>query len=266
MNALLLIYSGNTTFYAKDDNGHVIILFGYTADIGEQFVKFIENESKETPYSLLPEYEDSEKLKEYFRDFLSGLMCEGISSLDLNGNKVKSPMPIELLELDDRFKEPFNAKHFVIHKEDGSFEIRTAYVVSSLYDAVYIELIKLIESGKLIKRCEHCNRIFFPKDRSEKYCDRWVNGDKICKDVGYLYKVENDELLKAYNTAYKTRHAEKQRKIRGKSPSTIKKYNEALIRWRETAKTLLQKAQKAQTQGKAVDEFKNFLNTRLEDL
>jgi hypothetical protein len=261
MAEIIIMYSGNTVFYEKDKS----ISFDYIADIGVHFINFIEKESKITPYSYFSEYENSEKSREYFGGLLSTLMCEGITFKDLNGNIEKPPFAIELLSHSNRFKETFEVKHFVFPKTDGSYEIRTGYVISSLYDALYIELIKLIESGKLIKRCEHCNRLFFPKDRSEKYCDRLAENEKTCKDVGYIRKVENDELLKAYNTSYKTRHAEKQRKTRNKSASTIKKYNETLELWREKARELLHKAQDEKTE-ESIDEFKRFLNTSLEHL
>lgn len=261
MSELMFIYSGNTTFYAKVENGHPIYYLEHCSDTGVQLIKFLENESHNSPYSLLPGYEKADEYREYFKDWMIGLLCEGVSYLDLEGNKLETPSPIDLMELDDSFKKPYNIRHMVYHKEDGSFEIRTGYVITNLWDALYVELIKLVESDKLFKRCEHCKRIFFPKDRAEKYCNRWAEGDKTCKDVGYLYKVENDKLLKAYNTTYKTRHAEKQRKTRGKSQSTINKYIDAMNKWRDDAKSSLQKVQNGEI---TVDEYKKILNRKLE--
>lgn len=88
-----------------------------------------------------------------------------------------------------------------------------------------------------------------------------VEGNKTCKDVGYLYKVENDKLLKAYNTAYKTRHAEKQRKPRGKSQSTVNKYANAIDMWRKDARKGLESAQNGRI---SFDEFLLILNKKLE--
>jgi hypothetical protein len=261
MRELLFIYSGNTTFYAKLENGHPIYLLEYCSDIGVQLIKFLENESQTSPYSLLPGYEKANEFREHFKEWMNGLSCEGISYLDLERNKLKNPSIIELMELDDSFKKPYNIRHMVYHNKDGSFEIRTGYIIANLWDALYIELIKLVESGKLFKRCEHCKRIFFPKDRAEKYCDRWIEGNKTCKDVGYLYKVENDKFLKAYNTAYKSRHAEKQRKTRGKSQSTINKYIDEMNKWREAAKSGLQKVQNGEI---TFEEYKKILNKDLE--
>lgn len=261
MKELLFIYSGNTTFYAKCENGQPKYLLDYCSDTGVQLIKFLENESISSPYSLLNGYEKSDGLREYFKDFILGLLCEGISYMDLEGNKEENPRPIELLAHDERFKKSYNVRHLVNYKEDGTYHIQMGYVVTDLEDAIYIELIKLIESGKLFKRCEHCNKIFLPKDRAEKYCDRLVDNGKTCKDVGYLRKIGNDELLKAYNKTYKTRHAEKQRKTRGKSQSTINKYIDAMNNWREDAKSGLQKVQNGEI---TVDEFKKILNKKLE--
>ncbi len=261
MSELLFIYSGNTTFYAEDESGRPMYLLDYCADTGIQLIRFLENESQTSPYSLLPGYEKAEEFREYFKDFLVGLLCTGISFYDLEGNKEENPHPIELLEFDERFKKAYNVRHLILHKKDSGFEIQMGYVITNIWDALFVELIKLVENGKLFKQCEHCKRIFFPKDRAEKYCDRWVENNKTCKDVGYLYKVEKDKLLKAYNTAYKTKHAEKQRKIRGKSQSTINGYTTALDKWRETARLELQKAQKGEI---TADEFMAFLKKKME--
>lgn len=261
MSELLFIYSENTVFYAKEENNNPVIFLNYTADIGVQLVNFLEGEYTESPYSLLEGYEESSELRDYFKDFAIGLLNNELGLYDLGGKKIEPPMPIELLRHSDRFKKTFTVKHFIVPDEERGFVIRAAYVISSLYDALFIELIKLIESGKIVKACENCGKIFFPKNNIEKYCDRLVESGKTCKNIGYIYKVENDELLKAYNTAYKTKHAEKQRKTRGKSQDVIDKYNNALKIWREKARVELEKAQKKQI---AKDEFLRFLKKRLE--
>lgn len=261
---MILIYKDGLTFYAKDEKEPINLK--YVADIGTQFIKFLENEYTETPYILLDGFEEKEEeYRKYFRDYFLGLLCDEIIFYDLNGTQINNPKPIELLMHDENFKKEYKIKHFAYKRKDGSIEIRTAYVVSNLWEALYVELIKLIESGKLVKRCEHCDRLFFPKDRVEKYCDRQLANGKTCKDVGYLSKVENDQLLKSYHTAYKTRHAEKQRKSRNKSAATKKKYEEALDIWRKKARELLHNAKKEKTE-LAINEFMNFLNITLDNI
>ncbi len=265
MSELLFIYSERSTFYAKDENGLSLILSEYCSDnsglLGMQFIRFLENEQQTTPYSLLSGYDNAEEMRNKFKEWIEFLLCEGLSFKILDGNDMGSPTPIKLLELSDLLKSSYNVKHFAFHKKDGSFKIHLGYIISNLFDALSIELIKLIESRKLFKKCEHCKKLFFPKDRAEKYCDRITEKGKTCKDVGYLNKVESNEFLKAYNTAYKTRHAEKQRKIRGKSTSTIEKYNNALMEWKENARIQLKKAQEGKI---SKDEFKKFLDRNLE--
>ena len=261
MKELIFIYSDSTTLYEKIENGRPVILFEYISETGVQLIKFLENESQTSPYSLLSGYEKAEELREHFREWVIDLTCEGIHYRDLEGTKVDNPHPIELLKHDERFKKPYTVRHIVQHDKNGNFEIQMGYVITDIWDALYIELIKFIETGKLFKRCGHCKRIFFPKDRAEKYCDRLAEKDKTCKDVGYLYKVENDKLLKAYNNAYKTRHAEKQRKTRGKSQSTVNKYVDAMYKWREDARLGLDNAQNGEI---SIDEFMEILNKTLE--
>jgi len=69
------------------------------------------------------------------------------------------------------------------------------------------------------KKCECCGHIFNPQRHTEIYCDN-------CKLTGYIKKVKSDDILKKYNTAYKTMYARMRRK-----KLTI----EELAIWRERA-------------------------------
>jgi hypothetical protein len=116
------------------------------------------------------------------------------------------------------------------------------YKIDDIASAFYITLIKMAMNGIKIKNCNCCGKLFLFKDKSERYCDRLYQNDKTCKELGYIYKVRNDDLLSIYNTAYKTKHAEKQRKTKGKSKATCEAYKKAMKNWREEVKSLLTEA------------------------
>jgi len=141
-----------------------------------------------------------------------------------------------------------------------TFKIETTYYTQNILTFIYIEVFNLLTNFS-IHKCSSCQKYFVPKSRiTEIYCDN-------CRDKGYLNKIKNDELLKAYNTAYKTKHAQKQRKTKGKSPETNNKYEEALSKWRDSAKQKLGEYQdkyllEKEESGKrlVIEEFKEFLN------
>lgn len=258
MGKLYLMYSGDTVFYATENNGRTEIRGNCVAKIGEWFLRFIENDTstiedssiftRESPYGLL-EYEyDKESLKEHYKGLLDIIFGQ-TSSL------------VEMLKLTDIFKKEYKVRHSTIGNTDGSLKISRDYAVENLPEALSVELILLLEHGILLKKCENCNRYFFPKDNTEKYCDRPISGDKTCKDVGYINKMGNDELLKLYNTAYKTKHAQKQRKTRNKSKVTIDVYENAINKWRSNAKAYLKEAQEGKI---TINDFKKILNKELE--
>jgi DNA-directed RNA polymerase subunit M/transcription elongation factor TFIIS len=134
------------------------------------------------------------------------------------------------------------------------FIIENRYLSQNIITFAYIEFFNLLNNFS-INKCSNCNKYFIPKSKiNEIYC-------QDCRHIGYVNKVKNNELLKAYNTAYKTKHSQKQRKTYGKSEEVQKKYNEALEKWREEAKLKLKLAE----EGKISEEaFKEFLKLKLE--
>jgi len=138
-------------------------------------------------------------------------------------------------------------------KKDNT-KIEKEYQTRSILTLIYHEFYNLLDNFD-IKKCENCGTYFIPQYRSnEVYC-------ADCKNIGYINKVKNDELLRIYNTAYKTKHAQKQRSIRGKSKATEEKYNNVFVAWREAARL---KLIEAQTGVITIDAFKEFLNKKLE--
>ncbi|NLN48641.1 MAG: hypothetical protein GX154_06045 [Clostridiales bacterium] len=150
----------------------------------------------------------------------------------------------------------------ILSSEKDYIEI---YTLQSFQDYLYLDMLKLIQMQIIVKKCICCKNYFISKDSAEKYCDRIYKNNKTCKDVGYLLKVENNELLKLYNRAYKTKHSQKQRNIRNKSKTTIKKYNAALKTWRTIARSKLQECTELYENAKSESD-KNIIVHELEEV
>lgn len=122
----------------------------------------------------------------------------------------------------------------------GEFEIVESFEAVTYLDACHIVLMKMIKNNMAVKECACCGRLFIPGDGQGKYCDRKLrDGRKTCKEAGYLKKMESDPLLKLYNTAYKTKHAQKQRLARGGARAEAERYERALVQWRGRARRAL---------------------------
>lgn len=120
------------------------------------------------------------------------------------------------------------------------FEVVETFEAVTYLDACHVVLMKMIKNGMAVKECACCGRLFIPGDGQGKYCDRKLqDGRKTCKEAGYLKKMENDPLLKLYNTAYKTKHAQKQRLARGGERAEAERYDKALAQWRGRARRAL---------------------------
>lgn len=137
--------------------------------------------------------------------------------------------------------------------KDDTMKTTIEYRTKNILTFVYYEFCNILDNFD-IKKCKNCGDYFVPQYRSnEVYC-------VYCKDIGYVNKVKNDELLRLYNTAYKTKHAQKQRSTRGQGEAAKEMYNNTLETWRETARQRLVDAQSGVI---TVDEFKEFLNKKL---
>ena len=64
-----------------------------------------------------------------------------------------------------------------------------------------------IDINKNIKQCQNCGKYFSPKRSDQKYCQNIFKGNRTCKQIGYENKIKDNEIIKAYRTAYKTHHA-----------------------------------------------------------
>ena len=97
----------------------------------------------------------------------------------------------------------------------------------------------LITSNVKIRKCRNCGKYFIPINRSdEMYCCRIQENGKMCRELGYSSKINDDDLLLIYRTAYKTHNARKQRNMKNRSGAEQEFKN-----WVVFAKRLLEQAQ-----------------------
>jgi len=79
-------------------------------------------------------------------------------------------------------------------------------------DLIVFEFMDCLRMNVNVKICSNCGKYFIPKSKSnEIYCNNEYKNGKSCRQVGYENKVNSDEILKAYRTAYKTQNAKKLR-------------------------------------------------------
>ena len=81
-------------------------------------------------------------------------------------------------------------------------------------DFVYVEFIKGMQKGYILKRCKNCKKWFLQMPgASFSYCDRIAPGEeeKTCRDIGavanFQAKVQNNEIWKVHQRAYKKYYA-----------------------------------------------------------
>lgn len=136
-------------------------------------------------------------------------------------------------------------------KETTTKKFYEQYEVRSLRELLYLEIILMIQDGTMIRKCNNCGKYFVVKNRKIAYCDREDESGNLCSAVGskqtFQKKMENEEELKIYNRAYKTRHA---RFRNGKI--TI----HDLDKWREEAKEKLEKVRAGEME---ISDFQEWL-------
>jgi len=85
------------------------------------------------------------------------------------------------------------------------------YKINSLRQLLDLEILSMIQTETMIRKCNSCGKYFVVSSRRTAYCNR-VNASGVsCSAVGskqsFQRKLENDEALRIYNRAYKTHHA-----------------------------------------------------------
>ena len=107
-----------------------------------------------------------------------------------------------------------------------------------IYSACSLTMYLLVSMGMHIRKCKNCGKYFVPLNRSdEQYCCRVQAGVKMCRELDYEMKINDDNLLTIYRTAYKTHNARKRRNLNNRT-NAEKEFRE----WITFAKQLLERA------------------------
>ena len=104
-------------------------------------------------------------------------------------------------------------------KEITDSGIYEEYEVNDISQLLHLEVLFMINSKIVIKKCKNCGKYFVVNDRKKAYCDRVYESGKTCSAIGskrsFQKKMEKEPALNLYNRAYKTHHA----RIRNKKMS-----------------------------------------------
>lgn len=158
----------------------------------------------------------------------------------------------------DRTKiiEYISDKYYQINKRvflDKDKNISEGFMFKDIFSMCYWAVSKVILSDIKINVCENCGKLFIPTVRKDEiYCDRIFKGDRTCKNIGYENKINSDEIMKAYRTAYKTKNAYKNRNMKNNI-----NVEDEFKHWVTSAKVKLAEAQEGKI---TTEEFKTWLN------
>ena len=108
----------------------------------------------------------------------------------------------------DFHDDPVDEKEVKAYILKNSVEIRQTQEITTAERLIISELLTLITSGAVIKKCKYCGSFFVPRGRSDTvFCDRVAKGEtKPCSMVGALklHKAEKigNPIYEAHLKAY----------------------------------------------------------------
>lgn len=173
-----------------------------------------------------------------------------------NGNH-KFPKPPDLKNLNierdgiphimkDIYK--FFIKYAETVKETKLYE---EYNVKSLRELLYLEILSMIRSNTMIRKCNNCGKYFVVKDKRKFFCDRVYEKGKHCNEIGSSKRLkrlrQKDE---AYDMHFRFRKANYDRYDYGKIGK--EDYDEML----KTAQELLKKVRAEELD---ISDYQNLL-------
>ena len=92
-----------------------------------------------------------------------------------------------------------------------SNQIWRGYEIDDLRQLLYLEVLTMIQSETMVRRCKNCGKYFVIRNRNTAYCDRATVSGQLCSEIGskisFQKKMNSEEELKVYNRAYKTHFA-----------------------------------------------------------
>ena len=102
-----------------------------------------------------------------------------------------------------------------------NLEVVEMYEINGIDDLIRFELLKMVSSGVIVKKCANCGQYFVPVGRVDTvYCNRVYKGsenNRTCAEIGsmlkYKDKIKADPIYTAYNKAYKRNNSRVRNKL-----------------------------------------------------
>lgn len=167
----------------------------HSAEMGiTQLISFLPPVSHQNKHAYSFNTENEEKLNEIFYPL------HNIRTLNIG----RDGIPANLMKNFNAAVE--NAKSItttaVVHEK---------YEIDNLKQLLYLEVISMIKSNIMIRKCKNCGKYFIVNNRKTVYCNRIDEHGMCCSAVGpnrsFQQKLKEDEALKIYTRAYKTHFA-----------------------------------------------------------
>lgn len=128
--------------------------------------------------------------------------------------------------------------------------------IEDIYTLCLYSFMWLVKNNIKVRHCRNCGNYFVPFSRNDEiYCRRMQLNGRMCNSLDYDVKINSDEYLKCYRTAYKTRNARKRRNMKNRP-----KAEDEFRAWTMYAKAILAKAQNGEI---SLGDFKAALNKDL---
>ena len=102
-----------------------------------------------------------------------------------------------------------------------NLEVVEMYEINHIDDLIRFELLKMVSSGVVVKKCANCGQYFVPVGRIDTaYCNRvYKNSEtnRTCAEIGsmlkYKEKIKDDPIYTAYNKVYKRNNSRVRNRI-----------------------------------------------------
>lgn len=258
---LVIDFLNIDTDIEKED---IIMLFAHTMErIGDSlsalFIETIKNDGayKAEIDELLrinedrlfySEYDFEAKANTHIKHVLTGLFntINGLRYMLLNMRLPENKHKVESLKPNIEFS---------LSEYNGIFY--DTFEFHNIVHFIFFTIAKSVQLNIQVKGCANCKKLFVPSIRSDEiYCDNIYKGNKTCKQVGYEYKVNNDDsmkYMKVYRTVYKTMNAKKNRNINNNIHA-----KDDFEKWANAAKIKLKDAQQG-NMTISIEDFKKWL-------
>lgn len=119
-------------------------------------------------------------------------------------------------------------------KRIKDYKIYEKYEINSLKELLYLEVMSMIQSETMIRKCKNCGRYFVVNHHNTQYCNRKNESGKPCSIVGprksFNNKMEDNDVWDMYKKAYNTHYH--RRKGKGNKKMTAEEFS----KWGKIAK------------------------------